>query len=191
MLQQIEHVMGAINHATVPAQAAASLVEFLGAQAGPAGIALLQPDEQTVEFITSHGDLLNGPIARWIDAGRAWREWPSARHIGEIQELAAYAPALLTPLRYEERCYGLLWLESHAGHEHTALLAQVLAARLHHLRARQLITSTSDVQKQAVRLTTAASVSQAIINLTCRLCWRTSADGLHALCLQQRASYAD
>jgi signal transduction histidine kinase/DNA-binding response OmpR family regulator len=137
--ETIEQLIEAINSATTPSQAAQHVADWLGRRVAPAVIALLDPSSADMALLASPGHTPPQQIAAWLQSPAnwlAWEQWPPVRPLDSanpVEGLAWNNPALLLPLRNESRLYGLLWLDAFDTDDSIVLLAQLLAARVHHL----------------------------------------------------------
>ncbi|HEX2906962.1 MAG TPA: GAF domain-containing protein [Phototrophicaceae bacterium] len=147
-LAETHAITTTIGQADTARAAATALAAWLGTHIAPAMIGLLDSASATLENIISPGYLPDETAADWMQSPDSWYKWQSwhdprwldsdSRPAG-LEALATQA--LLVPLRYEGSLYGLLWLETpaskaaaHAAESPVLGLANLLAARLHHLQ---------------------------------------------------------
>lgn len=157
--QDFEVVVRQLEHAHSPRAAALSVIEWFQRGKHRALVALTPG-----EIVTGADLKLQPEVLAWLQDAHHWTMLTGA-HILDGQHrilgLDAEGPALLVPLRYAGRDYGLLWLDETAEAS-AVLVAGLLATRLHALMA----SSDDDAQlmeRQTQRLHAAVQVSRAII----------------------------
>lgn len=162
---QIHQIGLAINHAQTAPDAASIVAQWLGRRIGNTAIAVLSPERTSAQVQTTDGYSLPEALNNWMRSPDAWLQWqswdvPRWTPAGEaVEKLPVNGPVLIIPLRYETSTLGVLWLSGEgrsqsietAGGHFAILLAQLLAARLHHLEVSRgwntLVTNMDDFSR--------------------------------------------
>jgi signal transduction histidine kinase/DNA-binding response OmpR family regulator len=148
--QELDRFTRQIERAASPAAAAGIVVEWFAEKENFALVSLTPGG-----IFTYPGSMIDPNVAEWLKSSHNWRALGGGYVLDEqhpIPGLPADGPALLIPLRYSGNDYGLLWLT--ALDDQAVLIAGLLAARLHTLRA----------NPSSQRLKAAVQVSKAIIS---------------------------
>ncbi len=122
----IQQIAEAISSANSPTAAARSLASWLDYKGSASIIALGDADSRTLEYVISADYNPDPALIEWIEQDKGWRGWKHPRRVDLT------GPMSIIPLRFDERCLGLIALCGDAGSE-PLLLANLLAARLNHL----------------------------------------------------------
>ncbi len=121
---RIQQACDAVNNAPTATAAASALAAWLGETGTPGGVLLLERSGVVHSPITTPGHSLDGGLLAWLEEVD-WHLWRAPQ--------TAPDGALLFPLVHTDHSYGLVCVQANAPQE-TALMAALLAARLHHLR---------------------------------------------------------
>ncbi len=121
--RQIAEALGSASAPTMAARALASWLDYKGS---PSIVILGAADSQMLEYVISPDYQPDPALIEWVEQDNGWRGWKNPRRI----ELSG--PLTIIPLRFDDRCLGLIALCGEATSE-TLLLANLLAARLNHL----------------------------------------------------------
>ncbi len=133
--KQAAQAAGRIMRATSAPLAAEALIGWLEAQSLPGLIALLDSNGG-LKIYTPQDAAPPTEVQRWAaspDSWLDWQGWQNARRTGsEVRGLTV--PGTAWPLRCDDHVHGVVWLPPTAQDEPAELLADLLAARLHHLQ---------------------------------------------------------
>jgi signal transduction histidine kinase/CheY-like chemotaxis protein/signal transduction protein with GAF and PtsI domain len=159
--QELDRLTRQIERSASPAAAAAILVEWFW-ERQIAALVSLTPGG----IIHYPNSVIDPQVREWLKSPHHWAALAGTYLLNEenvLPGLPASGPALLIPLRYEGNDYGLLWLSG--IDDQAALLAGVLAARLHNLQTPAGGSAAFySLERQTKRLKAAAQVSKAIIS---------------------------
>jgi signal transduction histidine kinase/CheY-like chemotaxis protein len=137
----------AITIAETPILAVEALTHWLHQHVSPAFVSLLNAQNSTFETFATAGYTPPPALLSWIESFEWWAAWQNHQPAlwlnpeQSLQGLEFAGSGLLIALRYEQTVRGFIWLDGSkdAGKSLTSvdqqvvLLAQLLAARLHHL----------------------------------------------------------
>jgi signal transduction histidine kinase/DNA-binding response OmpR family regulator len=145
--EDIQQIVERINQAETPLAAMDSVARWLGERVAPAALAVLDPHRAGADVSFTPGYQPPPALFDWLrspDSWLAWQSWTEPRWLDadrRVDGLEHPGPGLLAPLRYEGTGRGLLWMDGanrptavqEGGGQQAVLIAQLLAARLHHL----------------------------------------------------------
>lgn len=161
--EQTAGVAMAVNQAGSPPAAAEAVVGWLDARGLAALVALLDPRSGLSLHLTQQ---ISPPVEvqYWAGSADSWLDWQTWREPrrtdGAVRGLNV--PGITLPLRYEGSVYGIIWLASGAEEGATALLAHLLAARLHHLQVstgwNQLLTNLNEFNRALAQADSAEAI---------------------------------
>lgn len=163
-LENIQQITDAINQAETPRLATEALVRWLDEHCGPNLVALLNRQSAGLQLVNSPGYKPAAEVMAWIqspDSWLSWGKWTSPRWLDEknpVDDIVFTGSALLIPLHYEGDLRGLVWVDAtrnleavRSSDQAAVLLAQLLAARLHHLEVNTswgtLLTSVNEFSR--------------------------------------------
>ncbi len=136
-LHQLQTISQAINAAATPNQAAQTLADWLSQNCGPTVIGLLPLIDTRLDMIFSRDYLPDPLLLETMDTHINWSE----RQPFPIDDCDVCAAFIY--LQYGHTFYGILWIEPLCELDATVvMLAELLAARLHHLQARTATTTS-------------------------------------------------
>lgn len=126
-----------INGASSARQATQILIDWLK-QIAPCAVNLSRPNDNSMEIVASEDYLPEEDLLNWIRFDLDWRVWDGARQFNKSDVSPRTEIYFFVPLRYEQRIYGLLWLENDPGVRAAEIIlwANLLASRLHSLYVR-------------------------------------------------------
>ncbi|MBI5669634.1 MAG: response regulator [Chloroflexi bacterium] len=130
--------IAAVNQAETARAAAEAAAAWCSHRQSNVLIGLLDSGTASLELVASPGYDPGEVAIAWMyspDSWLLWQTWYTPHRTSETLR-ESEAEALLIPLRYEGALYGLLWWDSGADNDSAVsvvLLANLLAARLHHL----------------------------------------------------------
>ncbi len=128
---QIQAIVQTIQQVVTPTEAVQKLLHWLSDYHGPAAIGLTNPAHDHLDIFTGPQPAIAAVVIDWLHDQQHWHQW---RDPCWIDASDVPGPALIVPLRYGDRIYGVLWLDSPTSPgEQIVLLAHTLTARLHHL----------------------------------------------------------
>ncbi|MEM6281828.1 MAG: GAF domain-containing protein, partial [Chloroflexota bacterium] len=163
--EAIQHLINNINHAPTPQQAARAAVDWLSLKVGAVVVGLLAEDG-TAQIVVNEDNPPDPLIMAWVSSDK---DWHTLTTVGETRNGAA----MIVPLRYGERMFGVLWQhfktdEIKAKREETVqMLAGIVTTHIHHLRSMDADSEMTEVvdtlARQTARLSAATSVSKVII----------------------------
>ncbi|MEL6270506.1 MAG: GAF domain-containing protein, partial [Chloroflexota bacterium] len=162
--EAIQQLIKNINHAPTPHMAARAAVDWLALKVGAVVIGLL--DDSGVQVIANESNMPDAMIMAWISSDT---DWHTLTTVGESRNGAA----MIVPLRYGERMYGVLWQHFKTDQikdkrqETVQMLAGIVSTHIHHLLSmdtdREMTEVVDTLARQTARLSAATSVSKVII----------------------------
>ena len=135
--QQLQTISQAIHAAATPTQAAQILTDWVGQHYGPTVIGLMPLIDTRLDMVFSR-DYVPDPLL--LEAMDACIDWPERQPL--TNQDCTGCPVFMN-LEYGHTFYGILWIEALPEPDAiTIMLAELLAARLHHLQSRIATTAS-------------------------------------------------